>query len=116
MRTALAFMQRSLEYLVRVAGEDENDDSTDTDVELAVELALEHIRRLRAAFPMEREAFAHHWHMAAATIRLGALAYGRTDSTYYRMLSFVQQQFEVSAAMVEFVDGVMSPPMARPGQ
>ncbi|MBJ2140370.1 hypothetical protein JC796_06495 [Delftia acidovorans] len=108
MRTALAFMQRSLEFLVRVAGEHDNtnydDDGTDADVELAVELALEHIRRLRAAGPMEREAFAQHWNMAAAAIRLGTLAYGRTDSTYYRMLSFVQQQFEVSAAMVEFVD------------
>ncbi|OWG19331.1 hypothetical protein KDK82_2816 [Delftia sp. K82] len=107
MRTALAFMQRSLEFLVRVAGEHDNtnyDDGTDADVELAVELALEHIRRLRAAGPMEREAFAQHWNMAAAAIRLGTLAYGRTDSTYYRMLGFVQQQFEVSVAMVEFVD------------
>ena len=105
MQTALAFMQHSLELLMRAASEDPNRDGTDTDVELAVELSLEQIKRLRAVGPLQREAFDHGWHVAASAIRLGTLAYSRTDCPYYRTLNFVQQQFEVSAAMVGFVDG-----------
>lgn len=105
MLTALAFVQHSLEYLVRVRCDDMGWEDQDADIHYAVDLALEHIKGLRAELPADRDVFDRKWLMAAAAINLSVRSFSHPDSSYFRLLTFAQQQFEVLVAIVEFVDG-----------
>lgn len=105
MLTALAFVQCTLEHLVclyRDARRDGGD--MEVDVNGAVELALEHVKRLRHAIPAQRPEFDREWLRAAAAINLAARSYAQTQTAYYRWLTAAQRQFEVLVEMVEFVD------------
>lgn len=104
MLAALAYVQNSLEHLARVRCEDEDWDDDDVDVDYAVDLALEHIKRLRASLPHDRDEFDRHWFMAAASINLSVRAFSRTDCYYYRSLKGLQKKFEVLVGAVEFAE------------
>lgn len=104
MLAALAFVQSSLEWLVKTRLSDEEWDDDDVDVDYAVDLALEHIKGLRSNLPDDRDVFDRQWFMAAAAINLSVRAFSRTDCCYYRALTGVQQKFEVLVAAVEFAE------------
>lgn len=101
MLMALAFVQRSLEHLAHHY--DGGWDDADTDVDMVAYLALEQIKRLREDLPDDRDTFECRWFEAAAAINLGVRAFSRPDSSYFRALKRIQQQFEVLAPAVEFI-------------
>ena len=103
MLMALAFVQHSLEHLVRERCADKHWDDKDVDVDMAVDLALEQIKRLREELPDDRDIFERKWYTAAAAINLGVRVFSRPDSAYFRWLDAVKQQFEVLVSAVEFV-------------
>lgn len=106
MQTALAYAQDSLERLDDAISSDLDwgDADVDADVCLAMELALERIKRMRAKPPTERGAFEVEWYAAASVVNLSVRVFSRPDSFYFRSLEFVQKLFEVLAPAVEFVD------------
>lgn len=104
MVAALAQVQETLERLARIRFDDDEWSDTDVDVDCVVDLALAHVRRLRAELPSGRDAFEGLWFMAAAAINLGARAFSRPNTKYHRVLAGCQRQFEILAELVEFVD------------
>ncbi|MBL8356161.1 MAG: hypothetical protein JNM01_15190 [Delftia acidovorans] len=104
MLTAIAHIQHTLEHLVQVRYDDKEWDDKDVDVDFAVDLALSHIRLLRAELPLDRSTFENKWFMAGAAVNLGAQAFSRPSSLYYRWLTAAQRQFEVLVDLVAFVD------------
>ncbi|QNN55972.1 hypothetical protein H9K76_15415 [Diaphorobacter ruginosibacter] len=104
MLTAVAHVQHTLEHLIRARLDDKEWDDKDVDVDFTVDLALAHIRLLRADLPLDRSTFENRWFMAGAAVNLGAQTFSRRDSLYYRRLTTTQRQFEVLVQMVEFVD------------
>lgn len=106
MQAALAYAQDSLERLDDAISSDLDwgDADVDADVCLAMELALERIKRMRAYPPAERGAFEVEWYAAASVVNLSVRVFSRPDSFYFRCLESVQKLFEVLAPAVEFVD------------
>nr|WP_312379570.1 hypothetical protein [Delftia acidovorans] len=104
MLTAIAHIQHTLEHLMRVRYDDKDWDDKDVDVDFAVDLALSHIRLLRAELPLDRSTFENKWFMAGAAVNLGAQSFSRPSSLYYRWLTAAQRQFEVLVDLVAFVD------------
>lgn len=106
MQTALAYAQNSLERLDDAISSDLDwgDADVDADVCLAMELALERIKRMRADLPAERGAFEIEWYAAASVVNLSVRVFSRPDSYYFRCLESLQKLFEVLAPAVEFVD------------
>lgn len=102
MATALAFVQNSMEQLALIRCDDQNWDEVDVDVDFAVELALGHIKRMRADPPTVRSRFDDEWFKAAAAINLSVGAFSRQDSFYFRRLASVKKQFDVLVEAVEF--------------
>lgn len=106
MQLALAYAQDSLERLDDAISSDLNwgDADVDADVCLAMELALERIKRMRADPPAERGACEVEWYAAASVVNLSVRVFSRPDSYYFRCLESLQKLFEVLAPVVEFVD------------
>ena len=104
MLMAIAYVQHTLEHLVLVRREDEEWDERDFDVDLAMGLALAHVRLLRAELPLDRSTFDNRWFMAGAAVNLSVRTFSRPDSPYFYWLTDVQRQFETLAELVEFVD------------
>ncbi len=88
MQTALAYAQDSLERLDNAISSDLDwgDADVDADVCLAMELALERIKRMRADLPAERGAFEIEWYAAASVVNLSVRVFSRPDSYYFRCL------------------------------
>lgn len=106
MQTALAYAQVSLERLDDAISSDLDWDDADVDADvcLAMELALERIKRMRAYPPAERGAFEVEWYAAASVVNLSVRVFSRPDSYYFRCLESLQKLFEVLAPALEFVD------------
>lgn len=104
MLLALGQVDSSLEQLLYACAGDEGWDAKDFDVGCGVELAMLHIQRLQAELPSDRDTFERMWFMAAAAVNLGVKVFSRPGTRYHRLLITAQQQFEVLAELVEFVD------------
>lgn len=104
MVAALGHVQATLERLMRACHEDDEWDDKDDNVDFAMELALAHIRRMRAELPLDRSTFESSWRMAGAVISLGVRSFSRPDSMYCHWLRSAYRQFEVLVEMVEFVE------------
>lgn len=104
MLTAIAHVQHTLEHLMRVRYDDKEWDDKDVDVDFAMDLALTHIRLLRADLPLDRSTFENRWFMAGAAVNLGTRTFSRPNSPYFRWLTAAQRQFDVLVDMVVFVD------------
>lgn len=104
MLMAIAYVQHTLERLMRARHEDDEWDDKDEDVNSATELALAHIRLLRADLPLDSRTFEDRWFMAGAAVNLSVRTFSRPDSLYFRWLTDVQRQFEMLVDVVEFVD------------
>ncbi len=103
MAAALAFVQNSMEQLVLIRIDDKEWDDGDVDVVWGVDLALAHIKRLRADLPTVRARFDDEWFKAAAAINLSVRVFSRPNSYYFRQLESVKNQFDVLVGAVEFV-------------
>lgn len=104
MLTAVALVQQSLNGLELVRIHDEEWDERDVDVDYAVRLVHECLDKLRDGLPDERTIFDHQWFTAGAIINLCVSAFSRTDCLYYRLLTRVQNEFDVLVSVVEFAD------------
>lgn len=103
MELALASAQLSMEELVRIRVGDEDWIEDDVDVDFAVNLALGHIKRLRADPPTGPGRFDREWFQAAAVINLSVATFSRQNCCFFRHLEYVKKQFEVLAEAVDFV-------------
>lgn len=103
MELALASVQRSMEQLVRMRLDDEDWSDDDVDVDFAVNMALSHIKRLRADPPTVPGSFDREWFQAAAVINLSVATFSRQDCSFANCLGYVKKQFEVLAEAVDFV-------------
>ncbi|WP_406622490.1 hypothetical protein [Acidovorax sp. SDU_ACID1] len=78
-RLILGFMISSVEDLSAVRCDDADWSSDDVDTEMAADLVLAHLKRMRAGDPGD---FSLNWWQAASAIHLGHRAFSRPDSTY----------------------------------
>lgn len=102
MALALAFIESSMEQLVRIRIDDKNWSDSDVDVVCGVDLALAHIKRLRTDMPTDHARFDAEWFKAAAAINLSLRVFSRPDSYYFRQLESVKRQCDVLVDAVQF--------------
>ncbi|KAA9181986.1 MULTISPECIES: hypothetical protein [Delftia] len=102
MALALAKAEDDLDRLVRTRCADEYWKDVDADIDYAVELALGHIRSMKARNFEDAAEFCLTWGHAGAAINLAAKAFSRTDCAYGRFLRDAVHMFAQVAELVEF--------------
>lgn len=104
MHASRGLLQNTLEQLVELSNNDTEWQVCDSDVDNAVELALDHVRRMSTHQPEDRFDFELEWLKAAATLRLAHAAFGRPDSLFGMRLTAAIHQMEILPELMEFVD------------
>jgi hypothetical protein len=104
MHASLGLVQSTLQQLIDLIADDPDWDDSEVDVDCAVEVALEHVKRMGAQRHMDRYAFEVEWIKAAAVLRLAHSAFGRPQSRFGLRLKDAIQQLEMLPELVEFVD------------
>ncbi|EZP50529.1 hypothetical protein [Delftia sp. RIT313] len=102
MLLVTSYVEWSLEEVIKERCKDVGWDDKDVDVDFAVDLALTHVRLLRAEIPLDRSTFESKWFMAGAAVNLAAKTFSRPDSLYYRRLIAARRQFEVLFELLDF--------------
>lgn len=101
---ALDKAEEDIKRLVSIRCADEHWLDADTDVDYAVELALSHIRAMRAITFKDGAEFGLSWLKAGAAINLASRAFSRTGCAYERFLKDAAHMFTQLAELVEFAD------------
>ena len=104
MHASLGLVQNTLQQLIELMVDDPDRDDSEVDVDCAVELALEHIKRMSVQQHADRYAFEVEWIKATAALRLAQGAFGRPESRFGLRLKDAIQQLEMLPELVEFVD------------
>ncbi|EPD34926.1 hypothetical protein I6G96_14145 [Delftia acidovorans] len=104
MHASLGLVQSTLQQLIELMVDDPDRDDSEVDVDCAVELALEHIKRMSVQQHADRYAFEVEWIKATAALRLAQGAFGRPESRFGLRLKDAIQQLEMLPELVEFVD------------
>lgn len=100
---AIAKAERDLECICRIRCSDEYWREEDVDVDTAVDLALDQIRRMKAMQMADCDAFTREWFKVAAVLNLGAKSFSRKDCTYMRFLDGSCHMFTQAAELAEFI-------------
>lgn len=100
---AVAKAEKDLECICRVRTSDQDWSDGDDDVDWAVELALDQVRRIKGVQFASYSAFAREWCKVRAVLYLGTKAHSRTDSAYVRFLNGACGMFEHAADMAFFL-------------
>lgn len=101
---SLGLVHHTLGQLTQLCAEDPDWDDGEVDVDSAVELALDQVRRMKLQQPADRLAFELEWLKAAAALRLAQGAFGRPDSRFGLRLRDAVRQLEMLPELIEFVD------------
>ncbi|WP_336694773.1 hypothetical protein [Delftia acidovorans] len=104
MHVCLVVIEGRLVTLAEVCGKKPDRKARQFDVECAVELALAHIRRMRAHPPESHQAFEQQWHLASCAIELADGAYRFPRSRYGRLLKRTRWHFDLLRDLVERVE------------
>ncbi len=104
MHVCLVVIEGRLVTLAEVCGKKPDRKARQFDVECAVELALAHIRRMRADPPDSHQAFEQQWHLASCAIELADGAYRFPRSRYGRLLKRTRWHFDLLRDLVERVE------------
>ena len=75
MHASLGLVQSTLKQLIELMTDDPDRDDSEVDVDCAVELALEHIKRMSDQQHADRYAFEVEWVKATAALRLAPVSY-----------------------------------------
>lgn len=100
-RLILDFMISGIERLSTIRCDDADWNAADVDTDMAADLALLHLKRMRAGEPGD---FDLNWWTAASAIHLGHKAFSRPDSTYGRMLAALARDFAALVELPAFVE------------
>lgn len=79
-------------------------DDRDTEVDMATELALSHIRRMRHMPFDQAWKFDNEWYLARSAIALAAQAFSRPQCAYGMGLTLLMQLFNEAPSFVEHVE------------
>lgn len=104
MHVCLAMVEGLLVSLTHACHDRRRCNARQFEVECAVELALAHIRRMRADPPPDHEAFEQQWRMAASAVQLAGKAFKLPRSRYGRSLRDMRLQFDLLKDLVERVE------------
>lgn len=100
---AIAKAERDLECICRIRCSDEHWCDDDVDVDTAVDLALDQIRRMKVMQFADCDAFTGEWFKVAAVLNLGVKSFSRKDCSYMRFLDGSCDMFSQAAEMAEFI-------------
>lgn len=100
---AIAKAERDLECICRIRSSDEHWSEDDSDVDNAVDFALDQIRRMKSMQFADCDAFTGEWFKVAAVLNLGVKSFSRKDCAYMRFLDGSCHMFSQAAEMVEFI-------------
>lgn len=100
---ALEKAESDLECICRIRCADEHWEDEDADVDNAVDLALDQVRRMKAIEFADHLSFSSEWYKVAAALNLGAKAFSRKDCAYMRCLDSACHMFSQAADMAEFI-------------
>ena len=76
----------------------------DVEVDLAADLALNHIRQIRHKVFEDASEFDNEWYLARAAIALAAQAFDRPQSLSARHLKLLLQLFDEAPSFVEYAE------------
>lgn len=99
---ALEKAESDLECICRIRCADEHWEDKDVDVDNAVDLALDQVRRMKS-ITFNHLSFDGEWYKVAAVLNLGAKAFSRKDCAYMRCLDSACHMFSQAGEMAEFV-------------
>ncbi len=99
----IAKAERDLECICRIRSADEHWSEDDSDVDNAVDFALDQIRRMKSMQFVDCEAFIGEWFKVAAVLNLGVKSFSRKDCAYMRFLDGSCHMFSQAAEMAEFI-------------
>ena len=103
-RLLLDFMISSIERLTAIRCDDADWKDADVDIDMAADLALAHLKRLRADPDSLDGDFELNWWTAASAINLGHKAFSRPDSQYGKTVAGLVSDFEALADLPAFVE------------
>lgn len=101
-RLSIARAEDELRRLVATRCDDAEWSDVDVNVDLAMELALSHVRRMKGVTFDGHSEFQEQWFLAAAAVSLGRQTFSRPASFYGRMLAGVEAMFEQAVEFVEY--------------
>lgn len=104
MHVSLAMVESLLVSLTHACHGQRGHNARQFEVECAVELALAHIRRMRADPPADHAVFEQQWHMAASAVQLAGKAFKLPRSRYGRSLKGMRLHFDLLKDLVERVE------------
>lgn len=100
---ALAKADKDLRTLIEIRCGDEHWAEEDVDVDLAVELALTHLERMKSMSFTEYTGFDIEWFKVGAALNLGKKLFSRQDCWYRHALDRTCAMFDHIASMVEHI-------------
>lgn len=100
---AIAKAESDLEFVCRIRCSDKDWTEEDVDVDTAVDLALDQIRRMKTVQFADCDAFTAEWIKVASVLNLGARSFSRKDCSYMRFLDGACHMFAHAAEMAEFI-------------
>lgn len=104
MHVSLAMVESLLVSLTHACHGQRGHNARQFEVECAVELALAHIRRMRADPPADHAVFEQQWRMAASAVQLAGKAFKLPRSRYGRALKGMRLHFDLLKDLVERVE------------
>lgn len=104
MHVSLAMVESLLVSLTHACHGQRGHNARQFEVECAVELALAHIRRMRADPPADHAVFEQQWRMAASAVQLAGKAFKLPRSRYGRSLKGMRLHFDLLKDLVERVE------------
>ncbi|WP_126312903.1 hypothetical protein [Delftia acidovorans] len=102
VRLSITRAENELRRLVAARCDDAEWNDVDVNVDLAMELALSHVRRMKGVTFDGYSAFQEQWFLASAAVSLGRQTFSRPASFYGRMLAGVEAMFEQAVEFVEY--------------
>lgn len=100
---AIAKAEFDLEHICRIRCTDEHWSDEDNEVDNAVDLALDQVRRMKCLQFEQFDQFIGEWFKVSAVLNLGAKSFSRKDCAYMRFLDGSCHMFSHAAEMAEFI-------------
>ncbi|GAB2531195.1 hypothetical protein [Simplicispira piscis] len=100
---AIAKAEFDLEHICRIRCTDEHWSDEDNEVDNAVDLALDQVRRMKCLQFEQFDQFIGEWFKVSAVLHLGVKSFSRKDCAYMRFLDGSCHMFSHAAEMAEFI-------------
>ena len=98
----VAMAEHQLNKLTAVRCADDEWHDADIHVDLAVDLALDHLARMQTMEFDDRHHLNNEWYKMASAVTLGLAAFSRPDSLYGRLLAGAVGSLQAAPEILEF--------------